>query len=461
MAVTSTPVKALMDDMFLMSASIPATQVLLDRCAVALIWARMSFRASNSRYMVIDKGKVIDISPFSFKGEIIPSIHANPVRFLGRTIDFTVSDKHSVEKFVTEVLSDLKLIDKSSHKGIHKVWILQNMLILRWPLLIYEISISVVNCIKHKISSFLRKWLSIHHSTTNICLYSSTSPCPLPFKSLTSILKSTKVSGHLLLRESADKQISKSAPQLKCGFWDVAEAVVDAESRLEFQKVIGYHQTSRVGFGSFKSPSIPRRNSHEYRRLISDLVSEVDENAYHAKSVQLHLQGYWTKWCDFVKNDLSWKTLLAMPSSLISFCLGATFDTLPSPSNLKLWRLITESSCFLCGKSICTSAHILGACKIALHQGRFSFRHDKVLSELVVILKNFLSSYKPNKSSVISFINFVREGKKPKTAPRKGFLGVLHSASDWNLEFDLDGMLVVPVFLAVSTLRPYIKGDYY
>ena len=124
--------------------------------------------------------------------------------------------------------------------------------------------------------------------------------------------------------------------------------------------------------------------------------------------------------------------------------------------NIAVGRLITESSCFLCRKSICTSAHILGACKIALHQGRFSFRHDKVLCELVVILKNFLSSYKPNKSSVINFINFVREGKKPKTAPRKGFLGVLHSASDWNLEFDLDGMLVVPVFLAVSTLRPDI-----
>ena len=63
-------------------------------------------------------------------------------------------------------------------------------------------------------------------------------PCPLPLRSLTSILKLAKVSGHLLLRESADKQISDSASQLKCGFWDVTEAVVDAESRLEFQKVI-------------------------------------------------------------------------------------------------------------------------------------------------------------------------------------------------------------------------------
>ena len=176
--MTSTPVKAFMDDMFLISRSIPATQALLDRCAVALIWARMSFRDSKSRSMVIDKGKVINISPFSFKGEeVIPSIHANPVRFLGRTIDFTVSDKHSLEKFVTEVLSGIKLIDKSSHKGIHKVWILQNMLIPRlfWSSIIYEIFISVVNCIEHKISSFLRNWLNNHHSTTNICLHSSTS----------------------------------------------------------------------------------------------------------------------------------------------------------------------------------------------------------------------------------------------------------------------------------------------
>ena len=136
-------------------------------------------------------------------------------------------------------------------------------------------------------------------------MYSLTSPCALLLKSLTAILKSIKVSGHLLLRKSADKQISEPASQLKCGFWDVTEALVDAESRLEFQNVTGYRQTSRAGFGSFKGPSIPRRNSQEYRRLISDLVGEVDQNAYHAKSVQLHLQGYSTKWCDFVKNDLS------------------------------------------------------------------------------------------------------------------------------------------------------------
>ena len=99
-----------------------------------------------------------------------------------------------------------------------------------------------------------------------------------------------------------------------------------------------------------------------------------------------------------------------MPSPLISFCLCATFDTLLSSINLKYWRLIAESSFFLCGKNICTSAHILGVCKIAPHQGHFSLNIKKVLCELVVTLQHFLSSYKPNKYPYINFINLVREG---------------------------------------------------
>ena len=54
--------------------------------------------------MVIDNSKVIDISPFSFKGQIIPLIHAHCVSFSTRTIGFTMSHKDSIEKFVAEVL---------------------------------------------------------------------------------------------------------------------------------------------------------------------------------------------------------------------------------------------------------------------------------------------------------------------------------------------------------------------
>ena len=145
------------------------------------------------------------------------------------------------------------------------------------------------------ISSLLRKWLRLHPSITNICLYSQISPCPLPIKSLTSVLKAAKVSGHLLLRESADEFVSSCNPPLKSGFWNVAQEVISAESRLEFQKLLGYHQTNRAGFGSFHQPEIPKKLSHSYRTLVSSTIHEEDEEKFKAKAVQLHLQGYWMR----------------------------------------------------------------------------------------------------------------------------------------------------------------------
>ena len=52
------------------------------------------------------------------------------------------------------------------------------------------------------------------------------------------------------------------------------------------------------------------------------------------------------------KNDLSWSSILVMPPNLLSFCLASTYDVLPSPRNLKHWRISTECSCFLCGKDV-------------------------------------------------------------------------------------------------------------
>ena len=141
-----------------------------------------------------------------------------------------------------------------------------------------------------------------------------------------------------------------------------------------------------------KCQTVPKRkHSHEYRKLVSDTSKEISEDENMCKALQLQVQGQWTRWENYVKNDLSWNSILAMPPNLLSFCLSSTYDVLPSPSNLKCWRICTESSCFFCNKDVCTTAHVLGACQISLSQGRFTFRHDSVLKELVETLKAFLS----------------------------------------------------------------------
>ena len=458
-SVSGPPVKAFMDDIFLKADSVSNLQVLLNRASIVLNWAHMFLKTSKSRSLVIKDGKVIFDRTLSItqgeKTEIIPSIHCNPIKFLGRTISFDLSDKNQIEAVSLALSTALNLIDKSKHKGIHKIWILQHLLIprLRWPLMIYEFPVSKIIKLEQKVSTFLRKWLRIHRSTTNICLYSSVSPCPLPLSQLTSVLKSSKVSGQLLLRDSADPCVSNVNIKLNSGKWTANDAINNAEAKLEFKKILGYHQSNRAGLGSVVTQTIPPKQSRDYRNLVSTVSNEFDQDHQLAQSVQLSLQGQWNRWCDYVKLDLSWKSLLAMPQSLLSFCLGATYDTLPSPSNLSRWQLTSAASCTLCQKSVCTAAHILGACKVALNQGRYTFRHDAVLEVLVTAIEHFLRSYfvaeepKPK-------IKFVKAGAKIKKTKRKPNIGVLHSAPDWKILSDLGTKMIFPPFIAVTQLRP-------
>ena len=290
------PIKAFMDDIFLKANSFEEGENLLQHTNVALTWARMALKASKSKSLVIMNGKVQHDMFLSIKSpnkiETIPSIIDNAVGFLGRSISFKIIDRDQVNVFSLAVSKGLSLIDNSCHRGIHKLWILQHLLLprLRWTLLIYEIPVTTVIRLEQKISCFIRKWLKLHNSTSNVCLYSSVSPCPLPLKSLSSVLKAAKVSGHLLLRDSTDQKVAEANINLKCGNWKVGEEVGKAEDLIEFKKILGYHQTSRAGFGSFSIPELPRKRSHEYRKLVSSFVNDSEQSNLEAKAVQLGLQ---------------------------------------------------------------------------------------------------------------------------------------------------------------------------
>ena len=197
------------------------------------------------------------------------------------------------------------------------------------------------------------------------------------------------------------------------------------------------------------------KGTHEYRKLITDINYDNDEEECQAKAVQLALQCSWSNWYNYIKNDLSWKTLISQPQNLSSFCINSTYNTLPSPSNLFPWGLEGNNRCSLCKLKPCTTAHIFSACKVALQQGRYTYRHDSVLCELLKILKKFLISLVPIKNDNVRSIKFVRPGYSGKPS-KKSVIGLLHLAGDWQVLSDLDSSLAVPSFLAISQLRPDI-----
>ena len=228
------------------------------------------------------------------------------------------------------------VIDRSHFTGTQKLWILQHLLIprIQWPLLIFEIPISLAFKLEQKVSVFIRKWLHLHHSTSSLCFYSSASPCPLPIKSLSSALKASKISGHLLLRNSQDPLVSSCVPKLRTGTWKVEDAVLSCENDIKISQVCGKGHHNKHGFGYTTTPKVPKnQSSKHYRRYISDHHKTI--TYAFSKAVQLQVQGQWTRWINYVQQDFSWTSLMAMPANLTFFFLAFTYDTLLSPTNLK------------------------------------------------------------------------------------------------------------------------------
>jgi len=96
---------------------------------------KMSFRASKSRSLVIEKGKCVKESvifvnsPDKFSKEVISSIHTSPIKFLGRVISASLSDSDETRSFSDSICKSLQGIDKYHLRGVLKVSILHNLLI--------------------------------------------------------------------------------------------------------------------------------------------------------------------------------------------------------------------------------------------------------------------------------------------------------------------------------------------
>ena len=275
-------------------------------------------------------------------------------------------------------------MSKSFFSGAQKLWFLQHLVVprIQWSLLIYEVSIFCASSLEKLTSVYIRKWLKIHPSTTNLSLYSPLSPCPLPLKPLTTVLKSAKISGHLLLRDSIDPAISSCSPKLKVGNWKIDSATTIAEAEMAFQQVIGPRQKGRNGLGIAKLSPIPEKNTHAYRKLVLTTSKEIDEEKNSQKALEQTLQCHWMSWENYIKNDLSWSNILAMPPNLRSLCIASSCNVIPSPSNLKRGTLSNNPQCFLCRRNICSIAHIRSTNSSSRNQGRFTYRYDSISKHL-------------------------------------------------------------------------------
>ena len=167
--------------------------------------------------------------------------------------------------------------------------------------------------------------------------------------------------------------------------------------------------------------------------------------------------------------DLSWQRLIHNWSDAeLRFALQATTDTAPTATNLRRWGVSeVDPACIMCGKPA-TLRYVLNGCPVALHQGRYTWRHNSVLSEIRHRLNTFWEqrSTKVAVQATVStrekarYIQFVRAGQRlpaPNHITQRKPLAsqaILLQANDWTFLYDLEGQLQFPIEAAVTSLRP-------
>ena len=118
----------------------------------------------------------------------------------------------------------------------------------------------------------------------------------------------------------------------------------------------------------------------EERQSVLEILDErIDELRYlHATQVAHFAE--WCKWDGIMAQDKLWRTAIYQhDDTLFQWTIKAIEDQCPSPQVLKCWRKIENAACPICRAAGCSLKHILVGCSSALHQNRYTWRHDSIL----------------------------------------------------------------------------------
>ena len=210
--------KAFMDDVMVISELKSHMEKLLKRLQELLKWAVMKVKLSKSRSLSIIKGKCQEIK-FTINNNVIPTIREKSVKSPGCCYSLPHTDHHQWQDLLKQLKDGLLSIDKCDLIVKDKLWCVYFGLIprLAWPMQIYEISLSRIEKMESLISKFLKKWLGVPKSLTNVALYSSSTKLKLPTKSLVEEFKLGKARLFQMLHDSVDPLLKSAQPAIITG----------------------------------------------------------------------------------------------------------------------------------------------------------------------------------------------------------------------------------------------------
>ena len=224
----------------------------------------------------------------------------------------------------------------------------------------------------------LKKWLHLPVCATPCVLHVNNL---LEVKSIREIYYSSQGGAYLSSRSKADAKVNNAL-----------------DSRLNREKCWKKKSSTIVKCDDLVS-KLPaeinqatlKQNKQNLRKSVHDEMKAEWSN----KIKSLTLQGHFLNIFESLKLDINWKSILYhLPRNVLQFLVNSSIDTLPTNANLVRWNKRTSPKCNICPNKE-TLLHTLNNCKTMLDQGRYTWRHDSILS---AIFEKWRSKLQENES---------------------------------------------------------------
>ena len=338
------------DDAAVISGHERANQILLNRFTVWCQWSGMIIRVDKCSSFGIKKDttKSVQYLPKLFLNNLlVPRVQiGESFRYLGRYFNFNMSDENHKSKLLDTFTDILNKIDELPLHPKNKIILYSRYVLskMSWHLTVSDIGKTWVNekldCIA---SNFIRKWLELPISAT-------LSNVQLPHNrfNLNIILPSTK----LLQCQTVSRKALQSSPN-------------DEIKNL------------------WKETSNHKNVQYDKYRNTKDALNHIRKQ--HEDKLQNHLISQGSFFSSIMKHSTSslnslWSSVQSkLPRNIFNFTIKYINNTLPTRKNLLKWGISSTSECSFCLEPE-SLLHVVAGCKTYLCEGRFTWRHDSVLS---------------------------------------------------------------------------------
>lgn len=475
--------QAFMDDLTLITRNRFQCQKAIDRLMEVLEWSRcLKLKPAKCQTfaMKVFTGEEADTSPsqgtaysmfdpqLCLQGQKLAFIGKERCRLLGRHWDSTLSEEGNLTGLTDRLQKLLDRIDSLPLTGPMKIWIYNHYIIAQvtWPLLIYDFSLSSIQNLEKKVSVYLKKWSGLTKPANMAVLYLPKSKFGQGMVKLSTHFKKLQVGKAFDRKFSPDpsyQQLTDLKLQGQGGNrWNATKELCDNERRVTLEDIGGITATRRHGLGFDSKKLYSRMSQGEKKQRIKAVMEEIATEETERELVQSEVHGAMISWDRALPLDWDWRaSIYGLSPTLLKFHLNAVSNSLPSPDNLHRWNMRSNRTCKLCGARSATLLHILNNCEFALNQGRYNWRHDKVLKEIDQLVSDTINSQNLKKEAALEkenqtskSVRFVAAGKKPP-ASSSTLASLVSGANDWQVQFDYDNSTKhFPQEIATTNLRP-------